>query len=70
MQALEFSRVNHFQDVDVQRLIGDDPFEPAVLVVERFDFCNVADFEATELRFPAVKRRWADAVLSANLVCR
>ena len=69
MQALEFSRVDHFQDVDVQHLIGDDPFKSAVLVLERFYFCNVADFEPTEFRFPAVKRRWAYAVPSANLVC-
>ena len=69
MQALEFSRVDHFQDVDVQHLIGDDAFKSAVLVLERFYFRNVADFEPTEFRFPAVKRGWAYAVPSANLVC-
>ena len=70
MQALEFSRVDHFQNVDIQRLIGNDAFESPILIFERFYLRNVANFEPAELRFPAVKHCRADAVLSANLVRR
>ena len=70
MQALEFFRVHHFQNADVQRLIGDDPIKPAVFILKPFYFCNIAHFQPAELRFPAIKRRGAHIVPSANLVGR
>jgi hypothetical protein len=40
----------------VQHLVGDDPLEPAVLVLERFEPTGLADVHAGELRFSRVVR--------------
>ncbi len=68
MQALEFSRRGHLEDIDVERLIGDDAFEATILVLKRLHLRDVADFHAPKLRFPVVKRSGADAVLSAEIL--
>ena len=70
MQALEFSRRGHFEDVDVERLIGDDALEAPVLVLERLHLRYVAHFHAPEFRFPVVKRGGADAMFSAEILGR
>lgn len=53
-------------DVDVERLIGNDSFEPPVFVFERLDFCDVANFQAAELCFPTVERRRAYPMFAAE----
>ena len=65
MTALEFSRRYHLEHVDVERLIGDDPFKPTILVLERLYLGDITDFHAAKLRLPSVERRRADAVLAA-----
>lgn len=68
MQALEFSRRYHLEHVDVERLIGDDPFKPTILVLERLYLGDIADFHAAEFRLPGVERRRTDAVLAAQIL--
>ncbi len=63
----QYFRVVHVQDVDVERLIRDDPPEPIIFVLERFDLRDIAYFKATELRFQCVKRCWACAMLAAEM---
>ena len=65
--ALEVSRGDQLQGVDVERLIGDDALQAAILVLERTHFRDVADFHAAELRLPFVKRGTADSKLAADI---
>jgi len=67
VQASEVSRSDDLQGVTVERLIGDDPFEAPILILERLHLCDVSDLYAAELRFPLVERRRAYAVLAAKL---
>ena len=43
MKALEFSLSYDLESFDVQRQIGDDPFEPAILVFERAHLSDTAE---------------------------
>jgi hypothetical protein len=54
----------------VQRLIGADALQPAILVLERPHLGDVADFHPAELGLPLVKRRLADAVPPADVFSR
>jgi hypothetical protein len=51
----------------MQQLIGDDPLQSSIFVLEGAHFRDIADFHAAELGLPLVERRRADAVTSAEL---
>src|SRR4029453_16107061 len=51
---------HRFQRLDVQRLFGDDVFEPAILVLELLQPLHLAQLHAAVLRFPAVVRLLGD----------
>ena len=44
------------QRLDVERLLGDDEFQPAVLILELLEPLHLAELHAAELRFPAIVR--------------
>ena len=50
MKALEFSLSDDLEGIDVQGQIGNDPFEPAILILERAHLGDVTDLEAAVLR--------------------
>jgi hypothetical protein len=54
----------------MQRLVGDNPLQSSILVLERPHFRDVADFHAAKLGFPLVERRLADAVPAADVLGR
>src|SRR4029077_5468668 len=51
----------------VEHGIGQHPFQPAVLVLQRPQPLGVGHFETAELGLPLVERRRADTVLAAHL---
>jgi hypothetical protein len=51
----------------MQHLIGDDPLQSTILVLERTHLRDIADFHAAELGLSLVTRRRANAVTSAEL---
>ena len=65
--ASELSRGGNLARGDIERLIGHDPLEPAVLILERPHFRDIADLQAAELRLPRVEDRATDAVLAAEI---
>lgn len=54
----------------MERLIGNDPFQTAVLVLKRTHLGDVADFHPAELGFPRIERRWTDPVPLTEILCR
>jgi hypothetical protein len=62
VQASEVSLGDDLEHVDMQHLIGDDPLQSSILVLERAHLRDVADFHAAELRLPFVKGRRADSI--------
>ena len=55
---------------NVQRLLGHDLLQLAVLALKLREPLHVADFHATVLRLPAIKRLLRDVVLAADVACR
>ena len=53
MQALDFSRRHHLDNIDVERLISDDAFESAIFVLEGFYLSDIANFHAPNFAFKA-----------------
>ena len=66
MKALEFSLSDDLEGVDVQCQIGDDPFEPAILILERAHLGDVADLKAAVFGLPLVKRLRVDTMFAAQ----
>lgn len=54
----------------MQRLIGDDPLQPAVFILERTHLHDVDDLHAAEFGLPLVKGLRTHAVLPAQLFGR
>ena len=52
---------HRFQRLDVERLLGDDEFQPAVLILELLEPLHLAELDAAE-RFPAIVRLPRDPV--------
>ena len=67
MQALAVSRGYQFQRIDLERRIGEEPFESAILVFKSAQLCDVTDLHTAKFRFPSVKRHRADAMLAAQV---
>lgn len=68
MKALEFSLSDDLEGIDVERQVGDDPFEPAILILKRAYLRYVADFKAAIFGLPLVEGLRADTVLAAQLL--
>ena len=68
MKALEFSLSYDLEGIDVEREIGDDPFEPAILILERAHLGDVTDLKATVLGLPFVEGLRTDTVSAAQLL--
>src|SRR4029450_8838927 len=58
---------HRFQRLDVQRLFGDDVFEPAILVLELLPPLHLAQLHAAVLRFPAVVRLLGDPMRTTKV---
>ncbi len=63
-QALKFSLIHEFQGLDVERLIRDDFFQPAILIFKLPQLDQIACFHAAVFRTPIVQRGVADSVLA------
>jgi hypothetical protein len=73
VQASEVSLGDDVERFDVERLIGNDLLEPAILVLKLPALDQITDFQAAVLRPPAVQCRLVDAVLATEtrgLSCR
>src|SRR6202011_120805 len=66
VQASEVSLGHDLQGFDVERLIGDDLLEPAVLIFELPQLHQVTHFQTAVLGAPVVERRFADAAFTAD----
>ena len=51
-----------FERLVVERLLGDQPFKPGVLLLQRLQPFELVSFQAVVLCFPAVERLLADAM--------
>src|SRR5262245_4692407 len=58
---------HRFQRLDVERLLGDDVLEPAILVLELLHALQFAQLHAAVLRFPAVVRLLGDPVRATQV---
>ena len=56
-----------FQRLDVQRLLGDEVFQPTVLVLELFEPLHLTQLHPAELRLPAVVRLLGNPVRSTEI---
>ena len=59
---------DNFQGFDVERLIGDELLEAAILILELSELREIAHFQTAVLRSPVVHVRFADAVFRATSV--
>jgi hypothetical protein len=66
VKALEFPLSDNLERIAVHGEIGDDPFEPAILIIERTHLGDVANLKATALGLPLVERLRADTVFAAQ----
>ena len=67
MPALEVSRGDNLKRIDVQRLVGNDPLQAAIFVLERSHLRDVADVHTAKLRFPLVESRATNAEFTADI---
>ena len=51
----------------IERLVGDDPLQLPILVLQRLQPSRIIHLKTTVLLFPSMQRRLRDAVLPAQL---
>src|SRR5690606_20827232 len=66
-QALPVFCVDVLENPIVERELGDDLFEPPILVLELTQPLGVGGFQPSVLGFPAIERLLADTGLPAHL---
>ena len=55
------------QDLQIERLVGDEPLEAAIFIFERLQTPRIADLQIAVLLFPVIQRRPRDAVAADQL---
>lgn len=68
MPALEVSRGDNLERINVQRLVRYDALQATILILERSHLRDVADFHAAEFGLPAIEGRRTDAVSAAKIL--
>src|ERR1017187_6798629 len=66
-RASVLSRVHLLEDLNVQGLVGHQPFQSPILVLQLLQTLGVAEFHPAELALPAVVGLLADGVLADQL---
>ena len=67
LPALGVFSEGNLQRIDVERLFGNDPLQPSVLVLEVAQFACVVDLETTEFPLPPVERELIDPKLAPDV---